>query len=321
MEQITLSCPHCGFSKEIEHTRIPAGTNNIQCPKCKRSFSLESSFTFEPAPAEPRMSQGPEEFSVGTDKGRAGRALPQESSAESKFCSTCGEQIHIRAEICPACGVRVAPPANAVTKLALLLITFFLGGLGGHRFYQKKYWLGAVYLLFFWTYIPSLVAFVEFILYAFKSEAELQRRYPETSGRAVVFAVIVPMVGIALIGILAAIAIPQFASYRERSYEAAVVGDLALCKQQAEALFAERMSYPTQTADLHCQTAEGVSLFYLTQGFDEFQIIGYHARGGKAFLADADSAELAENSRQAIKLQLGQRYGDMPLEEGFHFME
>lgn len=67
-----------------------------------------------------------------------------------------------------------APPLN---KVALLLVTFFLGGVGGHKFYLRKYLQGIIYLLFFWTAIPSLVAFVEFIIYAFKSEAELQQAY------------------------------------------------------------------------------------------------------------------------------------------------
>lgn len=66
-----------------------------------------------------------------------------------------------------------APP----NKVALLLITFFLGGFGAHKFYLRKYLLGVIYLLFFWTGIPALIAIVEFIIYCFKSEADLQQAY------------------------------------------------------------------------------------------------------------------------------------------------
>ena len=66
-----------------------------------------------------------------------------------------------------------APP----NKVALLLITFFLGGFGAHKFYLRKYLQGVIYLLLFWTGIPALIAFVEFIIYAFKSEADLQQAY------------------------------------------------------------------------------------------------------------------------------------------------
>jgi transposase-like protein len=49
-------------------------------------------------------------------------------------------------------------PTRDLSKAALLAITFFLGGVGGHKFYLRKYLQGAIYLLFCWTAIPSLVA-------------------------------------------------------------------------------------------------------------------------------------------------------------------
>jgi len=66
-----------------------------------------------------------------------------------------------------------APP----NKVALLLITFFLGGFGAHKFYLRKYLQGVIYLVLFWTGIPAVIALVEFIIYAFKSEADLQASY------------------------------------------------------------------------------------------------------------------------------------------------
>ncbi|PLY01349.1 MAG: hypothetical protein C0623_05510 [Desulfuromonas sp.] len=74
-------------------------------------------------------------------------------------------------------GAASAESPRSLSKVALLVLTFFLGGVGGHKFYLRKYLQGLIYLLFFWTGIPSLVALVEFILYAFKSETELQRTY------------------------------------------------------------------------------------------------------------------------------------------------
>ncbi len=306
---ITLSCPHCGFSKEIEKSRIPAGTNNIKCPKCQQSFSLDQTFKFEPDPTAAAAPQPQQE------------AAKKTAPSEAKNCPTCGQGIHIKAEICPGCGVRVAPPAHTISKLALLLITFFLGGIGGHKFYQKKYWLGALYLLFFWTYIPSLVAFIEFVLYAFRSEEELQRRYPETSGNAIIFAVIVPMFGIAIIGILAAIAIPQFAAYREKAFSAQAMNALQTCKSEAEGYFTDQRSYPTRYGQLDCQPSEGVALYYLSLGPEDFQIISFHDKGKKAFLTNSGDAALEENSREEIESQLKIEFGDSALERTFHFIE
>jgi hypothetical protein len=40
----------------------------------------------------------------------------------------------------------------------------FLGGLGAHKFYMGETGLGILYLVFFWTGIPSIVAFIECFL-------------------------------------------------------------------------------------------------------------------------------------------------------------
>lgn len=68
-------------------------------------------------------------------------------------------------------------PAN---KVALVLITFFVGAFGGHKHYVKKHGIGILYLLFCWTLITSLVALIEFIIYIVKSEEDLESAYPDT---------------------------------------------------------------------------------------------------------------------------------------------
>ncbi|MFT3734734.1 MAG: NINE protein [Rhodocyclaceae bacterium] len=128
----------------------------------------------------------------------------------TKDCSECGEEINKKAVICPKCGVK---QKGQVSKVALVLLTFFAGGLGAHKFYLKKPWWGLLYLLFFWTWIPGLVAFIEFIIYLCTSEESLNEKY-EAGNSGVIIAIVVAIFGgIALIGILAAIALPQYQSY------------------------------------------------------------------------------------------------------------
>ena len=51
-----------------------------------------------------------------------------------------------------------------VNKWTYVLLAFFLGGIGIHHFYAGKIGAGVVSLLFSWTSIPGIIAFIEFII-------------------------------------------------------------------------------------------------------------------------------------------------------------
>ena len=107
-------------------------------------------------------------------------ATPEtESAAQQKFCKHCGGKIAAAAVICPLCGCQVeeiketqnaAPqivinnantnsnvntntnvnggvPARARNKWVALALCFFLGVVGGHKFYEGKAGMGVLYLL------------------------------------------------------------------------------------------------------------------------------------------------------------------------------
>lgn len=96
----------------------------------------------------------------------------------TKFCSNCGATIDRKAEICPRCGVRVAPPpTGGKNKLVAGLLGILLGGLGIHKFYLGFTGWGIVYILFCWTGIPSLVGLVEGIIYLTMSDAAFAAKY------------------------------------------------------------------------------------------------------------------------------------------------
>ncbi len=58
------------------------------------------------------------------------------------------------------------------------------------------------------------------------------------------FTLIELLIVVAIIGILAAIAIPQFAAYRARGFNAATVSDVKNAKTSAEAYYADNQYYP-----------------------------------------------------------------------------
>lgn len=53
---------------------------------------------------------------------------------------------------------------KVVNKWVYVLLAFFLGGLGAHKFYAGKIGAGICYFLFCWTCIPAFIAFIEFII-------------------------------------------------------------------------------------------------------------------------------------------------------------
>lgn len=53
---------------------------------------------------------------------------------------------------------------KAVNKVVYCLLAFFLGNIGVHKFYAGKIGSGILYILFCWTFIPCIIAFIEFII-------------------------------------------------------------------------------------------------------------------------------------------------------------
>lgn len=78
-----------------------------------------------------------------------------------------------------AAAVAAVPTALVGTKSrgVAILLALFLGGLGAHKFYLGQPIWGILYLIFCWTFIPSLIAFIEAIGYMLTSSATFARRY------------------------------------------------------------------------------------------------------------------------------------------------
>lgn len=85
----------------------------------------------------------------------------------TKFCQYCGNQIDVNAVVCPKCGCQVSqfqqqPQPTVVVnnsnvntigmgrprdKWVAVLLCFFLGFLGAHKFYEGKAGMGILYIL------------------------------------------------------------------------------------------------------------------------------------------------------------------------------
>ena len=58
----------------------------------------------------------------------------------------------------------IANNTKAVNKIVYCLLAFFLGGIGIHKFYAGKIGTGILFIIFCWTFIPGIIAFIDFII-------------------------------------------------------------------------------------------------------------------------------------------------------------
>lgn len=114
--------------------------------------------------------------------------MTESTATVTRFCHACGNRIDPRAEICPSCGVRQHSPPAAHSplgpmtpagrnRIAAALFALLLGSLGIHKFYLGRIGQGILYVLFCWTFIPTIIGFIEGILYLTMSDAEFAQKY------------------------------------------------------------------------------------------------------------------------------------------------
>ena len=58
------------------------------------------------------------------------------------------------------------------------MLALFLGGIGVHRFYLGRPVSGLFYLLFCWTFVPGIIALVEFLRLALMKQSDFDASYP-----------------------------------------------------------------------------------------------------------------------------------------------
>lgn len=167
----------------------------------------------------------------------------------------------------------------------------FLGGFGAHKFYLGKNWQGVFYLLFCWTWIPGLIALVEFIIYAFTSSESLQEKYTVKGSAGVIIAVVIGAFGmIALVGILAAIAIPQFVTYQNRAYQAAIESELQGVAVAEASYFSQHGQYTSDLQALNFIVSNPeITIEIRSADTSCYEVVGIHQKSQDPMSIDCNS--------------------------------
>ena len=109
-------------------------------------------------------------------------------------CGECSKEVSDKASSCPGCGapikkyqefsqqpmVVIGPKSRSLS----MVLALFLGGLGIHKFYLNRPGWGLIYLIFCWTFIPTILGFIEALNYLFMSDQTFQARYAQDQYKA-----------------------------------------------------------------------------------------------------------------------------------------
>lgn len=173
-------------------------------------------------------------------------------------CKGCGQEIHSQAASCPHCGLPQRSRGYKSKGLAGAL-AFLIGGFGVHRFYLGQWW-GIFYLVFFWTFIPGIISFVEAIVmwctdttrWDYKHNEGKPAGPHEQSGAGIIVVVILSVLigGVVILGILASVAIPAYADYKVRAEVFLAISETAPVRTQYQSYSQSRQEFPSGAADL-----------------------------------------------------------------------
>ena len=108
------------------------------------------------------------------------------------------------------------------------------------------------------------------------------------------------MIVIAIIGILAAIAIPQFTAYRKRSYNSAAASDIRNAATAQEAYYVDHRRYSPVLVNLIgtnyglYNISEGVTV-NVGGGILSYSLTSYHSSGNRTFSIEGPGGVIDSN--------------------------
>lgn len=105
------------------------------------------------------------------------------------------------------------------------------------------------------------------------------------------------MIVIAIIGILAAIAVPQFSAYRKRGYNTSAIWDIKNAATAQEAYYVDSRAYANSRdllSGFGLSSTQGVTLT-VSSNNDAYTLISYHESGDRTYTISGPGGSLENN--------------------------
>ncbi|MCK5439597.1 MAG: prepilin-type N-terminal cleavage/methylation domain-containing protein [Gemmatimonadetes bacterium] len=107
------------------------------------------------------------------------------------------------------------------------------------------------------------------------------------------FTLIELLIVVVIIGILAAIAIPRFASTKEKAFDAAAKSDLRNAMTSQEVYFAENQTYADDPANLDLASSQGVTLDVDSGDATGYTMSAQHGSSSNDWCVDSSVGSIA----------------------------
>jgi len=325
-----FECPNCKLAGKIDDAKIPNTGLYAGCPKCHERFlvkkepSLEPSCDFKPGLAAPAVDPD-------TGIGLAANPSGGNEATGSDLLPLPPPRARVKPTASkPDADLQIFIGKNA-DKYLKRFASFKKGTTDGFAvtwhwpaFFVPFWWLiyRKQYSLAAFAFVVSFIPFAGFLLmpvfgltanyiyYKYSKKKLLEiRGIPSEMSRAVEIArtggvnnvalVLVPLIGVAIVGILAAIAIPQYAAYRVKSYNSAAMTELRKARTSVETYHTEHQAYPDNLEQTNYQKVPEIDVHFGDRTTDKYTIVATHSKGDREFASKSDSpSPLYRSSRE-----------------------
>ncbi len=325
-----FSCPNCNLAGNIDDARLPEQGLYAGCPKCKTRFLVKKEPSPDPFPDLPQSARSADAASppIHPDSSRASAERMQEAPARPQRAVRPAAGQGYR----PSPAASGNDMATFIGKNSDTYLKKFAGfdAVGGGyaatwhwpAFFVPAWWLiyrkqySWALLAFFISFIPT-VGLISRIVFGFsgnymyynyaKKKLHAINALPSGMGRSVEMAraggvnnivwILAPLIGIAIMGILAAIAIPQFHAYRAKAYNSMAITELRNAKTRVDDYYLTNRAYPETLQQANYTKVEKVDVRFGDRSADSYTIVATHQNGDKEFAVKSASDVLMSRSK------------------------